>query len=73
MAQEKKRVLGEIASFQIAWIARMLTGEKVDPRDINPYGQPRQWMPRSQEEQRIRNVRFFKVLDIFCEQAAKGR
>lgn len=73
MAAEKKRIAGELAAFQIAWIARMLTGEKVDPRDINPYGPIRTWTPRSEEEQRVRNVRFFKVLDIYCEQAAKGR
>ncbi len=37
MAKEKKRILGELAAYEVSWVAKMLTGENLDPRRINPY------------------------------------
>lgn len=37
MWQEKLRVLGELNAYSIAWMARLLTGTKLDVVAINPY------------------------------------
>lgn len=41
MALEKKRVLGELAAYQVAWVAKLTTGETIDPHTINPYRERR--------------------------------
>jgi hypothetical protein len=39
MAKEKKRVLGEVAAYQIAWIRKMLGDDSdFDVERLNPYG-----------------------------------
>lgn len=37
MARERKRVSGELAGCEMAWLALNFTGEKLDPNDLNPY------------------------------------
>lgn len=38
MARERKRVMGQLAAFEISMIASMFGGEQIDPDTINPYG-----------------------------------
>lgn len=37
MAIEKKRVLGQLAAYEVAMVARMLGSGQVDPDSINPF------------------------------------
>lgn len=37
MAREKRRILGQLAAYQIAMIASMFGGGEVSPDEINPY------------------------------------
>lgn len=37
MAQGRRHVLGELAAYQIAWVAKLITGQQLDPAAINPY------------------------------------
>lgn len=51
MARERKRVMGEIAGFEMAWLALKLTGEKIDPIELNPYREAAP--PKKKSEARI--------------------
>lgn len=66
MAGEKKRVLGEVAAYQIAWLAKMLSGVQLNVDEINPYKVEQQKSAevlRIEAWQRKRRLRMsFKVL-----------
>lgn len=50
MAKERRHLAGEVAAFQVASVARMLVGERVDFRLLNPY---RDVPPLSPEARRL--------------------
>ena len=61
MADEKKRVAGELAAWHIAQIVAMF-GEKVDPGQLNPY----RVVSRAEKEarERLKKQRFFAAMSV---------
>ncbi len=76
MAAEKKRVLGELAAWQLAGIAAMF-GTQISPTEINPY---RVWTAKEIAARRkYEKARFFGRMsqalfgqDLYNPQPAEG-
>lgn len=50
MSRARMRVEGELAAYQIAWIAKLTLGKQLDVNEINPY---REQAAKSKELERI--------------------
>lgn len=40
MAAERKRIMGEIAAWQVCELAKRINGEQLNPVELNPYQPP---------------------------------
>lgn len=63
--------VGEQIGYLCAWIALKLTGEKINPDQLNPYGRstrPRVVKEKTPEEIEYQNRRSWKLLDAYFEQ-----
>jgi hypothetical protein len=55
MCAEKKRVMGEVAAWQVCAIVGAFAGESPDPRSINPYRPDVKPVEKSETQKRIEN------------------
>jgi hypothetical protein len=57
MTRERKRLSGELAAVQMAFLCKVLLGEDVDPEELNPYAEPGPEPPPKTEAQKHREHR----------------
>lgn len=64
MAAERKRVMGELAAWQVCAIAAVVGGDPPDPQAINPYrtGPPAVEPEKSESRQEVENRIGWNVL-----------
>ena len=59
--------MGELAAVQMAWTARIMTGQKIDPQTLNPYAVKAAPVTKSPEQMERENALAWKLLDrFFC-------
>ena len=61
MADEKRRVMGELAAWQVAYLMRA-HGENLDPHQINPYRMVT--VEEVEARARLKQRRFFSAMSV---------
>lgn len=62
MSRARARVAGELAAWQVAMVITRITGEQLDPAEINPYREWRPPPPKSEAQQKIENEIGWRML-----------
>ena len=64
---ERKRVMGEVAAVEMAFICKLITGKDVNPADLNPYGERPKARPKSSAAIQRESDAAWRLLDkFFC-------
>jgi len=65
MARERQHFLGELAGCQMSWMARVFSGAKIDPQELNPYRRREPDLPKSPEQIERESKLAWELLDRF--------